>query len=72
VRLIPSTLRSGSDQLLRAFSFNDEDMSPFLLRISCCLLNPYGEIGSGYPSMSMIAVGLSLPILRQKMALSAV
>ncbi len=29
------------------------------------LLNPYGEIGSGYPSMSMIVISLLLPILRQ-------
>jgi hypothetical protein len=44
----------------------------FLLPILRCLLNPHGDIGSGYPSMSMIVIGLSLPILRQKMALSAV
>jgi hypothetical protein len=36
------------------------------------LLNPYGEIGSTYPSMSMIIIGLLLRILRQKMAMSAV
>ncbi len=32
--------------------------------MSCCLRNPYREIGSRYPSMSMIVIGLSLPILR--------
>jgi hypothetical protein len=25
--------------------------------LSRCLLNPYGEIGSGYPTMSMMEVG---------------
>jgi hypothetical protein len=34
--------------------------------LSCCLLSPYGEIGSGYTSMSMIVIFLSLPILRQR------
>jgi hypothetical protein len=36
------------------------------LTVSRRLHNPYGEIGSGYPSMSMIVIGLSLPILRQR------
>jgi hypothetical protein len=36
------------------------------------LLNPSGEIGSRYPSMSIIIIGLLLPFVRQKMALSAV
>ncbi len=44
----------------------------FKMFVSRHLLNPYGEIGSGYFSMSMIVIGLSLPILRLKMALSAV
>jgi hypothetical protein len=30
------------------------------------LLNLYGEIGSGYSSMSMMEIGLLLPILRQR------
>jgi hypothetical protein len=34
--------------------------------VSRRLLNPYREIGSRYPSMSMIVIGLSLPILRQR------
>jgi hypothetical protein len=29
-----------------------------------CLLNPNGEIGSEYPTMSMMVIGISLPILR--------
>ncbi len=40
--------------------------------MSCDLLNPYGEICSVYPSISMIVIGLITPILRQKMVLSAV
>jgi hypothetical protein len=34
--------------------------------LSCRRLNPYGEIGSGNPSMSMMVIGLSLPLLRQR------
>jgi hypothetical protein len=30
------------------------------------LLNLYGEIGYGYSSMSMMEIGLLLPILRQR------
>jgi hypothetical protein len=29
------------------------------------VLNPYGEIGYGYPYMSMIVIGHLLPILRK-------
>ncbi len=34
--------------------------------VSHRLLNPNREIGSGYPSMSLIVIGLSLPILRHR------
>jgi hypothetical protein len=30
------------------------------------LLNQYGEIGCGYLDMSMMVIGLSLPLLRQR------
>jgi hypothetical protein len=28
-----------------------------MIYVSRCLLNPYGEIGSGYPTMSMMVIG---------------
>jgi hypothetical protein len=40
--------------------------SPSQTVLSHNLLNPYGEIGSEYPSMSMIVISLLLPILRQR------
>jgi hypothetical protein len=59
--------------LLRAKQeLRDEQELKVEQELSRHLLSLYEEIGSGHPSMSMIIIGLSLSILRQKMALSAV